>query len=79
MFVGLLIAAASGFTSGFPSLLALLVNTQFSVHVKIRFTLQLINGMSSVLQKLLQYFNGTAISTYFVLLMPSSFPVMLVF
>ena len=35
-----------------------------------RFIWQLINGISRVLQKLLKYFNGTAISTYFEL--PSS-------
>ena len=31
---------------------------------------QLINGISSVLQKLLKYLNGTIISTSFVLLFP---------
>ena len=36
-FAGLLTAAIAGFTSGFASLVALLVNTQFSVHVKIYF------------------------------------------
>ena len=77
-FVGLLTAATAGFTSGFASLVALLINTQFPVHVKIRFISQLINGMSSVLQKLLSYFNGTTISTSFVLLIFYSFPVMLV-
>ena len=77
-FVGLLTAATAGFTSGFASLVALLVNTQFPVDVKIRFISQLINGMSSVLQKLLSYFNGTTISTSFVLLIFYSFPVMLV-
>ena len=54
-------------TPGFPpwaetaSLVALLVKAQFSDHVKIRFILQLINGMSSVLQKLLKYFNGARV------------------
>ena len=47
-----------------------LVITQFLDHVKIRLTSQLINGISSVLQKLLKYFSGTVISTSFVL--PSS-------
>ena len=51
--------------SGSASLVALLVNKQFSDHVKIRFISQLINGMSSVLQKLLKCFNGTTISTFF--------------
>ena len=31
-----------------------------------RLTSQLINGISIVLQKLLKYFNGTIISTFFV-------------
>ena len=31
-----------------------------------RLTLLLINGISRVLQKLLKYFNGTIVSTYFV-------------
>ena len=31
-----------------------------------RFISQSLNGISRVLQKLLKYFNGTAISTYFV-------------
>ena len=44
--------------------------TQPLDHVKLRLTLQLINGISSVLQKLFQYFNGTMISTSFAL--PSS-------
>ena len=44
-----------------------LVITQSLDHVKIRLTSQLIIGISSVLQKLLKYFNGTIISTSFVL------------
>ena len=35
--------------------------------VKMRLTSQLINSISTVLQKLLKYFNGTAFSTFFVL------------
>ena len=35
-----------------------------------RLTSQLIKGISRVLQKLLNYFNGTIISTYYIL--PSS-------
>ena len=77
-FFRLLTAATAGLTSGFASLVTLLVNTQFSVQIKIRFISQLINGISSVLQKLLNYFKGTTISTSFVLPMPSNFPVMLV-
>ena len=62
-FVGLSIAATAGFASGSASLVALLVNTQFSDYVEIRFVSQLINGISSVLQKLLKCFNGTTILT----------------
>ena len=49
--------------------------TQFLDHVKIRLTSQLINGISSVLPKLLRYFNGTIISTSFVLSAAGAFPV----
>ena len=55
-FVGLSIPATAGFASGSASLVALLVNTQFSDYVEIRFISQLINGISSVLQKLLKHF-----------------------
>ena len=44
-----------------------LVMTQSLDHVKIRLTSQLINGISSVLRKLLKYFNATIISTSLVL------------
>ena len=44
-----------------------LVITQADDHVKMRLISQLIRGISRVLQKLLKYFNGTAISTFFVL------------
>ena len=40
-FIGLSIAATKGFVSGSASLVPLLVNTQFSDHVKIYFT---VNG-----------------------------------
>ena len=50
-FVGLLTAAIAGLTSEFASLVALLVNTHFSDHIKMRFISQLINGIFSVLQK----------------------------
>ena len=53
------------------------LNTQFSDHVKIGFISQLINGISSVLQKLLKCFNGTTISTSFSMLLHSNFPVIL--
>ena len=78
-FFGLLIADTGGSASRSASLVALLVNTQFSDHVKVKDTSQLINGMSSVLQKLLKYFNGTTNSTSsFSALLPSNFPVILV-
>ena len=79
-FVGLLILDTAGFPpwAGTASLAAVLVNTQLSDHVKIRFISQLINGIFSVLQKLLKYFNGTTISTSFSVLLPSNFPVILV-
>ena len=41
-------------------------------HVTIRFTSQLSDGISRVLQKLFEYFNGTTISTSFVLLLSLS-------
>ena len=52
--------------------------TQDSDHVKIRLTSQLINGISRVLQKLLKYFNGTIISTSFVLPAAGVFPVVFI-
>ena len=47
-------------------------------HVKIRLTSQLINSISRVLQKLLKYFNGTIISTSFVLPAAGVFPVIFI-
>ena len=43
---------------------------QFAEHVKISSTSQLIKGISRVLQKLINYFNGIIISTLSIL--PSS-------
>ena len=60
------------------SLVALLVITQFSDQVKIRLISQLINSISSVLQKFLKCFNGTTILTFFSILILSNLPVMLV-
>ena len=77
-FVRLSIAATSGFASGSASLVPLLVNTQFSDHVKIRFISQLINGLSSVLQKLLKCCYDATMSTSFSILLPSNFPLILV-
>ena len=42
------------------------------------FTSQLINSVSRVFQKLLKYFNGTVISTSFVLLSAGVFPVIFI-
>ena len=39
--------------------------TQYFVHLRFNSTLQLSNGTSSDLQKLLKYFNGTAIVAFF--------------
>ena len=49
----------------FPSPVELVI-TQSLGYVKIRLTLQLINGISSVLQKWPKYFSGTIVSTFFV-------------
>ena len=43
-----------------------------------RLTSQLINGISRVLQKLLKYFNGTIISTSFLLPAAGVFPVIFI-
>ena len=40
------------------------IKTPYFVHVSFSSTLQLINGVSSNLQKLLKYFNGTAIVAF---------------
>ena len=42
-----------------------MASTQFPIHVNESSTLQLINGISNDLQKLLKYFNGIAIFTPF--------------
>ena len=42
------------------------------------FTSKLINSVSRVFQKLLKYFNGTIISTSFVLLSAGVFPVIFI-
>ena len=52
-----------------------LVITQVDDHVKKRLTSQLINGISRVLKKLLEYFNDTIILTFFVLPSAGVFPV----
>ena len=53
--------------------------TQVNDHVKMRLTSQLINDISKVLQKLLKYFNGTAILTSFALPPTGVFPVIFIF
>ena len=73
-FIGLLTVA----TAGSASLVALLIITQFSDQVKIRSVSQLINGISSVIWKLLKCFNGATISTAFSVLLSSNLPVILV-
>ena len=60
--------------SNFPSPIELVI-TQSLDHVKMRLISQLINGISSVLQKLLNYFTGTFISTSFVFPLLGVFPV----
>ena len=55
-----------------------LVITQVDDHVKIKLTLQLIKGISRVLQKLFKYFNGTIISASFSLLSSGVFPVIFI-
>ena len=57
------------FISGIANVLAPveLVMTQVYDYVKKKLISQLINGISTILQKLLNYFNGTAILTSFVL------------
>ena len=77
-FSGLLTASTAGSASGSASLVTLLVITQFSDQVKMRFISLLIQGISSVFQKLLKCFNGTTISTSFSVLLLSNLPVMLV-
>ena len=55
-----------------------LVKTQDDDHFNWRLILQLINDISSTLQKLLKYFKGTAISTFFVLSLAEAFPVIFI-
>ena len=71
-FVGasiLSLASTGGSGSGLAILAACVVisvKKQFSDQVKVRDTSQLIKGMSKPLQKLLNYFNGTAISKFYL-------------
>ena len=51
---------------------------QIGDHEKTKLTLSLINGLSRVLQKLLEYFNDTIISTSFVLPAVGVFPVIFI-
>ena len=74
-FVRFLTAATA--VLGSASFVAMLVITKFSDQAKIRFILQLINGMSSVFQKLVKCFHDITISTSFSVLLPSDLPVML--
>ena len=52
--------------------------TQFSYQFNLRLILQVVKGVSRVLQKLLKYFNGTVSSTFFVLPATGAFPVILI-
>ena len=53
--------------------------TQVNDHVKMRLTSQSINDILKVLQKLLKYFNGTAILTSFALPPTGVFLVIFIF
>ena len=50
--------------------------TQSLDHVKIRFTSEIVSGISNALQKLLSYFSWTVISTSFLLPYAADFPMM---
>ena len=52
--------------------------TQSSDQDKMRLISHLVNGISSVLQKLIKYFNGAVTSTSFVLPAAGVFPVILI-
>ena len=62
-FLGVSTATTAGSVSA--SLITQLVITQFSDQVKVRFISQLINGISSVIKKLVKCFNRITISTFF--------------
>ena len=53
--------------------------TQSSDQVRLRLSLQLIKSISKVFQKLVKYFNGTAIETFFELPSAVVSPAMIVF
>ena len=55
----------------YASLVVISIKTQFLDHVKIRFTSQLITGISKVLQKLSKCFSSTTISTSSITLLLS--------
>ena len=73
-----LIASTGGSAERAASIVAVSVKIQFSYHVKIRFTSQLINGISDVLQILIRYFNVTENLTSIVFPLLGDFPVILV-
>ena len=52
-----------------------LVVIQFPDQARMKLNLQLISAIPRVLKKLIKYFNGTAISIFFVLLLSEDFPV----
>ena len=73
VFVGLLISATQ-LSPAIFFIKPLLVNTKLADQVKVKDTLQLIKVICSALQKLVRYFNGTAISTSFSLVLSSNSP-----
>ena len=77
VFIGLLIRT-TGLSPPTAHPYASFVIRQFAVQVKVKNTSQLISDISSVLQKLRRYFDGTAISTSFIASLFSNFPVMFV-
>ena len=78
-FAELLVSSTAESALGLPSPVVLYVNTQLGDQVKIKDTSKSIKGISIVLQKLLKYFNDTAISTFsFSISLPSNFLAILV-
>ena len=66
-FVGVFITGLAGLFpwAALAVCIIISVKTQFSDQVKIKYTSKLMKGMSKVLQKLLQCFNGTIVSIFF--------------
>ena len=64
-------AAIAGRPTLHVALFIISVKTQFLDQVRVKYTSQLTNGISSFLQKLLRYFNGTTILTFCITLLLS--------